>query len=51
MKKQGRTFQCVPCREFIIFFAVSDASPYIALVAADRAVKPMKRLREAIGDG
>jgi hypothetical protein len=30
MKEQGRAFQCEPCREIIIFFAVSDASPYIA---------------------
>jgi len=29
MKEQGRTFQCEPCREIIIFFAVSDASPYL----------------------
>jgi hypothetical protein len=30
MKEQGRAFQCEPCREIIIFFAVSDASPYFA---------------------
>jgi hypothetical protein len=30
MMEQGRAFQCEPCREIIIFFAVSDASPYIA---------------------
>jgi hypothetical protein len=30
MKKQGRIFQCEPCREIIIFFAVSNASPFIA---------------------
>jgi hypothetical protein len=29
MKEQGRTFQREPCREIIIFFAVSDASPYL----------------------
>jgi hypothetical protein len=29
MKDNGRTFQCEPCREIIIFFAVSDASPYM----------------------
>jgi hypothetical protein len=29
-KDHGRTFHCEPCREIIIFFAVSDASPYIA---------------------
>jgi hypothetical protein len=46
MKKQGRTFQCDPCRQIIIFFTVSDASPYIALGVVDRVAKPMKRLRE-----
>jgi hypothetical protein len=30
MKEQGRAFQCEPCREIIVFFAVSDASPYVA---------------------
>jgi hypothetical protein len=30
MKEQGRAFLCEPCREIIIFFAVSDALPYIA---------------------
>jgi hypothetical protein len=30
MKEYDRAFQCEPCREIIIFFAVSDASPYIA---------------------
>jgi hypothetical protein len=39
MKEQGRVFECEPCREIIIFFAVSDASPYIALAAVDRAAK------------
>jgi tRNA(Ile2) C34 agmatinyltransferase TiaS len=29
MKECGRTFQCEPCREIIIFFEVSDASPYV----------------------
>lgn len=29
MKEQGRTFQCGPCRQIIVFFKVSDASPYI----------------------
>jgi hypothetical protein len=29
MKEHGRTFQCEPCRQIIIFFAVSDSSPYI----------------------
>jgi hypothetical protein len=28
MKEHGRAFQCEPCRQIIIFFAVSDASPY-----------------------
>jgi hypothetical protein len=31
MKKQGRTFECEPCRQIIIFFMVSDASRYIIL--------------------
>jgi hypothetical protein len=30
MEKHGRAFQCEPCRQIIIFFHVSDASPYIA---------------------
>jgi hypothetical protein len=30
MKEYDRAFQCEPCREIIIFFAVSDASPHIA---------------------
>jgi hypothetical protein len=30
MKEHGRAFQCEPCRQTIIFFAVSDASPYVA---------------------
>jgi hypothetical protein len=30
MKEHGRGFQCEPCRQFIIFFDVPDASPYIA---------------------
>jgi hypothetical protein len=30
MKERGRAFLCQPCREIIIFFAVSDPSPYIA---------------------
>jgi hypothetical protein len=31
MEERGRAFQCEPCREIIIFFAVSDASPYVAV--------------------
>jgi len=38
MKERGRAFQCEPCREIIIFFAVSDASPY----AEARRVLPKK---------
>jgi hypothetical protein len=30
MKEYGSAFQCEPCREIIIFFAMSDASPYVA---------------------
>jgi hypothetical protein len=30
MKEHGHAFQCEPCRQIIIFFAVSDASPYVA---------------------
>jgi hypothetical protein len=30
MKKRSRPFRCEPCRQIIIFVAVSDASPYIA---------------------
>ena len=26
---QGRTFQCEPCRQIIVFFKVTDQSPYI----------------------
>jgi hypothetical protein len=29
MNKQRRAFECEPCRQIIIFFAVSDASPYV----------------------
>jgi hypothetical protein len=29
MKEIGSAFHCEPCREIIIFFAVSDASPYV----------------------
>jgi hypothetical protein len=36
MKEYGRAFQCEPCRQTIIFFAVSDASPYIAAGACFR---------------
>jgi hypothetical protein len=43
MKKQGRAFRCAPCREIIMFFAVSDASPYIALAAVDRVAKRAMR--------
>jgi len=45
MKEQGRAFQCEPCREIIIFFAVSDASPYIAASTA-RAGDPTARRYE-----
>jgi len=38
-------FQCEPCRQIIIFFAVSDASPY---VAAGR-VLPKKQWCAAVG--
>jgi tRNA(Ile2) C34 agmatinyltransferase TiaS len=31
MKEHGRTFQCEPCRQIIIFFHVSGASPYIPI--------------------
>jgi hypothetical protein len=34
--------QCEPCREIIIFFAVSDASPYIA-ASTGRAGVPATR--------
>ena len=30
MKEHGRAFQCEPSRQIIIFFAVSDVSPYVA---------------------
>jgi hypothetical protein len=39
MKEYDRAFQCEPCREIIIFFAVSDASPYIAAGACFRRRK------------
>ncbi len=26
----GRVFQCEPCRQIVIFFEVSDTSPYLA---------------------
>ena len=42
MKECDRAFQCEPCREIIIFFTVSDASPYIAA----RRVLPEKEVVE-----
>jgi hypothetical protein len=33
MEEHGRTFECEACRQIIIFFSVSDASPYLALAA------------------
>jgi len=42
MKECDRAFQCEPCREIIIFFAVSDASPYIAA----RRVLPEKEVTQ-----
>jgi hypothetical protein len=38
MKEHGRAFQCEPCRQIIIFFAVSDASPYLAADGLIRAI-------------
>jgi hypothetical protein len=38
MKEQRRAFQCEPCRQIVIFFAVSDASPYVE----SRRVLPKK---------
>jgi tRNA(Ile2) C34 agmatinyltransferase TiaS len=29
MKQNGRAFQCEPCRQIVIFFRVSDTSPYL----------------------
>jgi hypothetical protein len=37
--KQGGSFGCEPCRQIIIFFEVSDASPYLALAANYRQPK------------
>jgi hypothetical protein len=34
MEEHGRTFQCEPCRQIVIFLTVSDASPYIAAMPA-----------------
>jgi hypothetical protein len=30
MKEHGRAFRCEPCQQIMIFFSVSDASPYLA---------------------
>lgn len=30
MKQDNRAFRCEPCRQIIIFFAVSETSPYVA---------------------
>jgi tRNA(Ile2) C34 agmatinyltransferase TiaS len=30
MNKQGRGFECEGCRQIIVYFSVSDASPYFA---------------------
>jgi tRNA(Ile2) C34 agmatinyltransferase TiaS len=37
MKEHGRVFQCEPCRQIIIFFAVSVASPYLRPVRLNPA--------------
>jgi hypothetical protein len=37
MKEHGRAFQCAPCQQIIVFFTVSDASPYLAV----KAQRPM----------
>ena len=29
MKEHRRSFRCEPCRQFIVFFNVSDASQYV----------------------
>jgi len=42
--KQGGSFGCEPCRQIIIFFEVSDASPYLAL-AAQRSPTEDRSLR------
>jgi hypothetical protein len=42
MKEYDRAFQCEPCRQIIIFFAVSDALPYIAA----RRVPPKKEVSQ-----
>jgi hypothetical protein len=34
MKETGRVYQCEPCRQFIILYSLSDASPYLALAPA-----------------
>ena len=44
MKEHGRAFQCEPCRQTIIFFAVSDASPHIAAGACFRGWNARPRL-------
>jgi hypothetical protein len=44
MKEQGRAFQCEPCREIIIFFAVSEQAragdSWIGSLTAVMAVQP-----------
>jgi hypothetical protein len=42
MKEYDRAFRCEPCREIIIFFTVSDTSPYIAV----QRVLPEKEVTE-----
>jgi len=40
MKERDRAFHCEACRETIIFFAVTDAAPFIAAIAGTAQLPP-----------
>jgi hypothetical protein len=44
MMKDGRTFRCEACREIVMFFDVSDTSPYLR--AAPQHPTPWGHLKQ-----
>jgi len=45
MKEYDRAFRCEPCREIIIFFTVSDTSPYITGACFRKRKSPSGAMR------
>jgi hypothetical protein len=45
MKERDRAFHCEACRETIIFFAVTDAAPFIAAIAGTALARAKERAR------